>query len=182
MRERRPPALAAWLLDKLGHLEHNPALAGDLLEEFHNGRSRAWYCRQTALAIGAGAWQNARTGLLEDFALVALFQALLDYTLWRYGPELGYPRLAGLLLVWGFLYVAKRTRGPIGGGKDHTILVVSALVMSCMSPHPVDGYSLLHRMLDHEIILAVWFLWLALRASRVDTAGESGASKPFIEG
>jgi hypothetical protein len=51
MMFRRPPALANWLLDRLGSTRRNPPLAGDLLEEFRGGRSAAWYWRQTLVVI-----------------------------------------------------------------------------------------------------------------------------------
>jgi hypothetical protein len=61
MNFRRPPALATWLLDRLGLAEQNPPLAGDLLEAFQQGRSRAWYWRQTLMAIAIGCGRNLRT-------------------------------------------------------------------------------------------------------------------------
>jgi hypothetical protein len=60
MTPRRPPALANWLLTRSGLDHQNPPLAGDLLEEFRGGRSRAWFWRQTLVAILNGFVQNAR--------------------------------------------------------------------------------------------------------------------------
>lgn len=54
MIHRRPPALADWLLDRLGDTRRHPAMAGDLLEEFRSGRSAAWYWRQTLVVIANG--------------------------------------------------------------------------------------------------------------------------------
>jgi len=72
---RRPPRLAAWLLDRLGYTAQNPALAGDLLEEFRFGRSTAWFWRQTAAVIGAGVVRNARASRWYLLALLAGFAA-----------------------------------------------------------------------------------------------------------
>lgn len=49
-----PPKLARWILEHLVPSAHDDALGGDLLEEFHSGRSAGWYWRQvlSALAIG----------------------------------------------------------------------------------------------------------------------------------
>jgi len=58
MNARIPPALAVWLLRRLGYFEHNGALAGDLQEEFASGRSRRWYWRQTLMAIGRAIRHN----------------------------------------------------------------------------------------------------------------------------
>jgi hypothetical protein len=51
MRRLEPPSTATWLLEHLTPGERNEALAGDLLEEFRNGRSARWYWRQVVMAI-----------------------------------------------------------------------------------------------------------------------------------
>jgi hypothetical protein len=56
---RNPPRLATWLLGRFGFDHQNPPLAGDLLEEFQNGRSAAWYWRQTLGTIFGGLGRNA---------------------------------------------------------------------------------------------------------------------------
>ena len=98
MSERNPPKFAIWLIESLGFLRHNPALYGDLLEEFRRGaRSNGWFWRQTAVVIANGIRRNAlrllavfeilfdiRTpGLLGEFATLFGIQALLDCLLWR---------------------------------------------------------------------------------------------------
>jgi hypothetical protein len=45
----RPPGAATWLLQHLG--SDNGPLAGDLLEEFSEGRTAHWYWRQVMTAI-----------------------------------------------------------------------------------------------------------------------------------
>jgi len=50
MRQPEPPRIANWLLRHCTPGVHNEALAGDLLEEYHSGRSKSWYWRQV-LAI-----------------------------------------------------------------------------------------------------------------------------------
>src|SRR5579862_2098572 len=54
MTQRQPPRIATWLLQRMGIAGQNPALAGDLLEEFQNGRSAVWYWRQILWAIAMG--------------------------------------------------------------------------------------------------------------------------------
>jgi hypothetical protein len=51
MRRSHPPALATWLFERLASGPHREALAGDLVEQYAMGRSRAWYWRQTLSAI-----------------------------------------------------------------------------------------------------------------------------------
>jgi hypothetical protein len=83
---RKPPALATWLLHRFRLPETNPPLAGDLLEEFRSGRSRAWYWHQTLVAIATHLCHNARTsrGRLTSILAAWLFQAMLVYTLWHF--------------------------------------------------------------------------------------------------
>lgn len=85
MNFRRPPALANWLLDRFGDTWRNPALAGDLLEEFRNGRSPAWYWRQSLVAIANSIARNAivlRPYLLVLGAAYAV-QFAVSLTLWK---------------------------------------------------------------------------------------------------
>ncbi|HEV3037422.1 MAG TPA: hypothetical protein VHA33_06515 [Candidatus Angelobacter sp.] len=46
-----PPALATWLLDHFCAVANKDALAGDLLEQYQQGRPAAWYWRQVMTAI-----------------------------------------------------------------------------------------------------------------------------------
>jgi hypothetical protein len=85
-----PPALATWLLDKLGYTRRNAALMGDLLEEFHSGRSRAWYWRQTAIVIAKGMRRQAFSEApLVVFVIFFVVLAPIDYTFWRWHLSLG---------------------------------------------------------------------------------------------
>jgi hypothetical protein len=84
MIHRTPPRLAIWLLEKLGFARRKPAFIGDLLEEFHSGRSRAWYWRQTVIVIARDICCLALSlGPLAFAAFVFSFLALLDYVFWR---------------------------------------------------------------------------------------------------
>jgi hypothetical protein len=76
MRKRKPPSLAAWLLKRLGVCDANEPLIGDLAEEFQDGRSAAWYWRQTLSAMwhqsgarSAGAFIGWTAQLLVVFAM-----------------------------------------------------------------------------------------------------------------
>jgi hypothetical protein len=51
MIERIPPKIAAWLLRKWGSHYHAESLAGDLIEQYQEGRSRAWYWKQVVAAV-----------------------------------------------------------------------------------------------------------------------------------
>jgi hypothetical protein len=60
MKSPKPPALAAWLLEHSRFSATDDALAGDLLEEFHQRRSPAWYWRQVLVAILVGCASEVR--------------------------------------------------------------------------------------------------------------------------
>ena len=49
-----PPRVATWLLQHLGPRYQCDSLAGDLFEEYQQGRSRTWYWRQVIVAVGIG--------------------------------------------------------------------------------------------------------------------------------
>jgi hypothetical protein len=51
MKSSKPPAVAIWMLEHLQLGNKNLALEGDLLEQFHQGRSAAWYWRQVLAAL-----------------------------------------------------------------------------------------------------------------------------------
>ena len=49
MRSLQPPSVPTWLLNRFG--DRNDTLTGDLIEEYSQGRSVAWYWRQVLVAI-----------------------------------------------------------------------------------------------------------------------------------
>ncbi len=79
MNEMRPPSLATWLLKHTLGPRHD-ALAGDLLEEFRSGRSRAWYWRQTRSALAHTWFQSIATrtsAILFTLSLTSIVPAWL---------------------------------------------------------------------------------------------------------
>jgi hypothetical protein len=84
MMDRRPPTLADWLLDRLGYTRQNAALAGDLLEEYREGRSAGWYWRQTIGVIAHAIPRHASALAPYMLALIAGYalQLPLSYALW----------------------------------------------------------------------------------------------------
>jgi hypothetical protein len=51
MRSAQPPAMATRLLERLGSDPMHEALVGDLVEQYRQGRSRAWFWRQALAAV-----------------------------------------------------------------------------------------------------------------------------------
>lgn len=54
MKSRKPPALATWLVERAIPGARHEALAGDLLEQFSQGRTALWYWRQALSAVLLG--------------------------------------------------------------------------------------------------------------------------------
>ena len=65
MNNKKPPALAAWMLDHLRSRGSDEALSGDLLEAFRTGGSAGWYWYQViaaiAIAWGRNVWHHRVT-------------------------------------------------------------------------------------------------------------------------
>jgi hypothetical protein len=61
MSERVPPAFALWLLKYWGSPYRSESLTGDLIEQYQEGRSRAWFWGQvtTAILIARGRFIRA---------------------------------------------------------------------------------------------------------------------------
>lgn len=61
MRSSKPPALATWLVEHAVRGGNSEPLAGDLLEQFSQGRSAGWYWRQVVGAVIVGWSKEFRT-------------------------------------------------------------------------------------------------------------------------
>ena len=76
MKSDRPPVLATRLLERLVSGPHEDALAGDLIEQYRQGRSGAWYWRQVLAAILAGVMRGVRDHKLQAAGAAAIGLAL----------------------------------------------------------------------------------------------------------
>ena len=72
MKSDRSPVLAAKLLDRLVSGPHAEALAGDLIEQYRQGRSGAWFWRQVLVAILAGVMRSVRDHKLQAAGAAAV--------------------------------------------------------------------------------------------------------------
>jgi hypothetical protein len=64
MKPTSSVALATWMLDRFTLGARNESLSGDLLEEFHSGRSTAWYWRQALSAVAVAFSAKSRAYVL----------------------------------------------------------------------------------------------------------------------
>lgn len=72
MRSSRPPALASTLLERLVVGPNRDVLVGDLIEQYTQGRSVAWYWRQVVMAIVVSVAKDVRDHKLLAVRSVAI--------------------------------------------------------------------------------------------------------------
>jgi hypothetical protein len=94
MSASHPPRLATWLLQRWGSGPRRASLVGDLIEQYSDGRSRAWYWRQVLRAILVGAVHDIRDNKLLALRasvggfLILWLSAYLVQTMYSLAPEL----------------------------------------------------------------------------------------------
>lgn len=71
MNAKNPPKLATWVLTHLDLGTHGDSLAGDLLEQYAQGRSRLWYWRQVGVAVWIHTWRRRPHGRRLAFTYLA---------------------------------------------------------------------------------------------------------------
>ena len=188
----RPPRVATWLLKNLGAGSANDQLLGDLTEEHANGRSSAWFWRQTFAAIvvsfidesRAHKWIIARAILVGCTCWTALIHAsrfgltiieLLGWP-WPSHPVTVYRDVSGTNVsvmtvmtvqmdMWTYLV------GPL-------LSLFAAVLVACIS-----GWLVGRLHWKHRIVGVVWFAaavgvyqaYLFMAAPRLPLSG------PFIE-
>jgi hypothetical protein len=74
---RRTPILATWLLQRFDVTPQNEALAGDLAEEYQDGRSTAWYWWQTWVGISVAITRDVREHKLLAVRAIATGSVLM---------------------------------------------------------------------------------------------------------
>ncbi len=160
MKPCAPPTLAHWLLDRLRYLRNNPALAGDLQEEFESGRSSRWYWHQTLTIIARGMRQN----LADYWDLVAVILtgmaaglgvAILTWRFWIPFAKISLlPAVASLAFVW----LASLNFKSIHGAKWQAAVTVRWIAMNITLPLMI----LWGNFLNTRIVEACW--WAAMLA------------------
>jgi hypothetical protein len=107
MRSAQPPITATWLLEHLSSGRTNDSLVGDLMEQYRNGCSGAWYWRQVLLTIALSFWKEISAHKLLAVRAVAtgwavwylyvlvMFKLLIPFAqelplAFRFGPYSGF--------------------------------------------------------------------------------------------
>jgi hypothetical protein len=101
MRSSKPPALATWLVEHMVPGAKNEALAGDLIEQFSQGRSAGWYWRQVIGAIIVGCWSEFRT-FGAAFAVTVIWASALTLFYGRFWVSAQMRVLVGTFMRHGW--------------------------------------------------------------------------------
>jgi len=99
VNSRQPPRLAVWLSRSTGLTRQNEPLAGDLLEEFRNGRTTGCYWRQTLMAV-LTAFVHRVSDLRLDLQVLIIgwgTQTVFLLALWWYRVPFGPGSIAFVL-------------------------------------------------------------------------------------
>lgn len=111
------PAAAAWLMDAFKVTENNPALTGDLTEEYSRGRSSAWLWRQVLAAIAFAIGKEIYSHKLLTIRAVIVGEAAVCLSSWAiyktvaiYGALHGHSPmlLINVFTPWQLFYWAGR--------------------------------------------------------------------------
>jgi hypothetical protein len=169
MKSSEPPALARWLFERVRFSDTDEALAGDLLEEFTQGRSAAWYWRQVLVAIAVGygkevhihwalAIRAALIGLAVSTGVSILLHSLI-VTLHKNGLMHSIPRfvpwaltsfLSGIISGWLVAFLHPKNRGAM-----LLTFAGSLLIWSSMGRGVFPGSQrLVSLLIDYVIVMA----------------------------
>jgi hypothetical protein len=186
MKSSVPPVLATWLLKHVRFINTDEAIAGDLLEEFTQGRSAAWYCRQVLLAIVVGFGKEVRvhwilairativglaaiTGasILLHFLIVTLrTNGIIELdSLPRFVPWAVTSFLSGTISGWLVAFLHPKNRGAM-----LLTFAGALLIWFSMGRSVIPGSQpLMNRLIDYVIVIAGVFAGFFL--SRVSEDG-----------
>jgi hypothetical protein len=117
MNMKNPPKVATWLLRHLDLGTHSDSLAGDLLEQYAQGRSWLWYWQQVAVAVWIHTWRARPHSRPLVFMYLACCEVVIALGLilvleWRLGLSLSQIFFSVLIpLSISILWVVAAARG-----------------------------------------------------------------------
>jgi hypothetical protein len=194
MKPSKPPALATWLVEHIQFSATDGAIAGDLLEEFTQGRSAAWYWRQVLVAIIVGYGKEVRNhwilairavliGLAVSTGVSILLHSLID-TLHEHGMMHSIPRfapwaltsfLSGIISGWFVAFLHPKNR--------RAMLLTFAgtlLIWSLMGRGVMPGSERLASLLIDYVVVMVGIVAGALMIRGANGAPPSRPSRSVV--
>ncbi len=145
MKSSRPPILVTKLLEWLASGPHGDALAGDLVEQYRQGRSAVWYWRQALLAIVVCLARDRTLGGPAILASLLVF-LLLIVSVGRHPSSLGSGLLItdiallsgyGVFSVWVWRRRRPEVRYALTAGAQAGILLCAVLIAS----HAIEWFA-----------------------------------------
>ncbi len=146
MKTSQPPILATRLLERLASGPHGDALAGDLIEQYRQGRSAAWYWRQVLLAVVVGLAKDRTLGGLAILGSL-LVLLLMIVSVGRHPSSLGSGLFImditllsgyGVFSTWGWRQRRPEVRDALTAGAQTGIMLGLVLVAS----HAIEWFAL----------------------------------------
>ncbi len=180
MRSLQPPSVPTWLLNRFGH--RNDTLTGDLIEEYSQGRSVAWYWGQVLVAIVVDLGKEVRAhkvlalrALAVGWAALYVLLRVVENPWWPFYYRKLLPRGLNPSLSWWHYYYLYPTllipcifAGASGWivGRCHrahreamvlAYLVSMQLWLLCQG----GGFRLMEDVLGNRRFLPYLFSWVA---------------------
>jgi hypothetical protein len=139
----KAPAVAEWLLTRIG-VPRNESLMGDLVEEYHSGRSALWFWRQTAIAVAITVVRD-----IQNHKLLAVRAMATGWL---------------LTLAWWQLLILAQPRPGVWG--KHTLWGISSRLTILLCPALIGWVvARTHRAQQASMVLVyaasigIWSIW-----------------------
>jgi hypothetical protein len=138
MKSSQPPTLPTKLLQWLASGPHGDAVAGDLIEQYQQGRSAVWYWRQALLAIVVSFAKDLMLGgpAILGFLVVVL---LVVVSVLRHPASLGTGLLItdlallsgyGAFAIWVWRQQRPESRDALTAGAQTALILAVVLIAS----------------------------------------------------
>jgi hypothetical protein len=150
VRTSQPPGAATWLLKHLTPDDKNELLLGDLLEDFVQGRSAAWYWRQVLAAIMVGLLQEARVRWIAISWAVVYSSAIPWLHIWV-APQFRFLFYFSIGLRWAYSLIGTVVLFTL----FNTVLLVIALGLYLATVRHFNARRFLQALLVALPVLAI---------------------------
>jgi hypothetical protein len=145
MKTPQPSRFATWLLERFAPSLHDHALAGDLVEQYRQGRSAAWYWRQVLLTIVLGLVKDRTLAGAATLGSVLVLLLMLvsvgrhpsSLGTWLFTVDITLLSGYGAFSAWGFRQRRPNVRHALAAGAQTGIILGLALIAS----HAIEWFA-----------------------------------------